>query len=89
MLASRFGVSRYHLRAVSPRIFQDVAASRDCVPVRNQLGDAQVPADTLIATDFLQLVRFGLRRADDPTITATLTLVDAMLNADGTELAPP
>ena len=81
-LAARFGVGRYYLRAVSPRIFQDAAASRDAVPVRNQRGDVRVPADTLIATDFLQLVRFGLRGADDPTVAATLTLVDAMLRAE-------
>ena len=81
-LASRFGVGRYYLRAVSPRIFQDADASHDLVPVRNQQGDVHVPADTLIATDFLQLVRFGLRRADDPVVTATLTLVDGMLRTE-------
>ena len=81
-LATRFGVDRYYLRAVSPRIFQDAAASRDPVPLRNQQGDVWVAADTLVATDFLQLVRFGLRRADDPAVTATLTLVDAMLRGE-------
>ncbi len=36
----------------------------------------------MIATDFLQLVRFGLRQSDDPAIVATLKLTDALLRVD-------
>jgi glucoamylase len=36
----------------------------------------------MISTDFLQLVRFGLRRPDDPTIAATVKLIDALLRVE-------
>ena len=45
-------------------------------------GEFLVPADTMIATDFLQLVRFGLRLPDDPAIDATLKLTNALLRVD-------
>lgn len=41
-----------------------------------------IPAGDQLAIDFLQLVRYGLRRADDPLITATLKAVDAILKSD-------
>lgn len=41
-----------------------------------------VPADEMVGTDFLALVRFGLRRADDPRILSTLAVADALLRAD-------
>jgi glucoamylase len=81
-LAARFNVGRYYVRAAPAAIIGNPAAIHDTVPVRNHLGEFLVPADTLIATDFLQLVRFGLRKPDDPAIIATLKLTDAMLRVD-------
>ncbi|MCO6417402.1 glycoside hydrolase family 15 protein [Siccirubricoccus sp. KC 17139] len=81
-LVARHGVERYYVRAAPATVFQDRAAIREPVPVKNHDGECLVPADTLIGTDFLQLVRFGLRRPDDPTVTSTLALVDAMLRVD-------
>ena len=40
---------------------------------------SMVPADEMVGTDFLALVRFGLRMADDPRILATLAVTDALL----------
>jgi glucoamylase len=81
-LVARHGVGRYYVRAAPAKVFEDRAAIRAPVPVANHDGECLVPADTLISTDFLQLVRFGLRRPDDPTVTATLALADAMLRVD-------
>jgi glucoamylase len=81
-LVARHGIGPYYVRAAPARIFEDRAAIQAPVPVRNRDGECLVPADTLISTDFLQLVRFGLRRPDDPTVTATLALADAMLRVD-------
>ncbi len=41
-----------------------------------------MPASAQIGVDFLQLVRFGLRRADDPLIAATVRLADMLLKVD-------
>ena len=41
-----------------------------------------VPADEMVGTDFLALVRFGLRMADDPRILSTLAVTDALLRTE-------
>jgi len=41
-----------------------------------------VPSDELVGTEFLQLVRFGLRRAEDPLILSSLRVVDALLKTE-------
>ena len=81
-LAARFNVGRYHVRAAPAAVVENRAAISDLVPIRNRAGEFLVPADTVIATDFLQLVRFGLRQPDDPAVVATLKLVDALLRVD-------
>ncbi len=81
-IVARHGIPAYYVRAASPAVFADRAGIRDAVPVRNHDGECLVPADTLISTDPLQLVRFGLRRADDPAIAGTIRLIDAMLRVE-------
>jgi glucoamylase len=58
------------------------AAISNLIPIRNHPDEHLVAADTVIATDFLQLVRFGLRLPDDPAIVDTLKLTDALLRVD-------
>lgn len=41
-----------------------------------------MPGDELVGTEFLQLVRFGLRRADDPLILDSIRVVDVLLKTD-------
>lgn len=78
----RHKIGRYYVRAAPAEVIIDPLAIQGLVPVGNHGGDYRVPADTLISTDFLQLVRYGLRRPDDPVVKATLTLVDAMLKVE-------
>jgi glucoamylase len=40
---------------------------------------ADEPAGAIVSPDALALVRFGLRRADDPRILSTITAIDAVL----------
>ncbi|HEX3989543.1 MAG TPA: glycoside hydrolase family 15 protein [Acetobacteraceae bacterium] len=81
-LAARFNVGRYYVRGAPAAIMGRRTAITDLIPIRNHPSEFLVPADTLIATDFLQLVRFGLRLPDDPAIVATVKLADAMLKVD-------
>jgi glucoamylase len=55
---------------------------RQLVILRNHREEAEVPAGELIGTDFLQLVRFGLRSADDPVVRASITVADELLKVD-------
>jgi glucoamylase len=81
-LATEHGVEGHYVRIASPAVLSGAPMSTP-VPVRNQPPEASmVPADEMVGTDFLALVRFGLRRADDPRILSTLTVADALLRAD-------
>ena len=44
--------------------------------------DPGLPAAAQFGVDFLQLVRFGLRRPDDPLIVGSVRLADALLKVD-------
>jgi glucoamylase len=81
-LMSRYGVGHYYVRGAPAEVLADPSAIQTPVPVRNHVGEHLVPADTLISTDFLQLVRYGLRRPDDPVVAATLAIVDGMLRVE-------
>jgi glucoamylase len=52
------------------------------LPVKNQAIDPGLPASAQVGVDFLQLVRFGLRRPDDPLIAATVVLADMLLKVE-------
>src|SRR3984957_4325014 len=80
--APRFKGGPYYVRAAPAAVVETRAAISDLVPIRNHPNEYLVPADTVIATDFLQLVRFGLRQPNDPAVTDTLKLVDALLRVD-------
>ncbi len=81
-LARAHGVDGYYVRIASPEVLAGAPISTP-VPVRNQpAGHDRIPADEMIGTDFLALVRFGLRRPDDPRILSTLALADALLRTD-------
>jgi glucoamylase len=81
-LARQYGVPGYYIRIAPPGIVTEAGASAAIVPIRNRIGDGGLRGDQQIGTEFLQLVRFGLRRADDPIILGSLVLADALLRTD-------
>jgi glucoamylase len=80
-LARLYGVPGYYVR-VAPE--QTLSAERPdgALPIRNQQQDPNLPVGVQVGVDFLQLVRFGLRRADDPLIIASVKVTDALLKVD-------
>ena len=81
-LARQYDIPGYYLRVAPPGIVTEAGASTAIVPIRNRVGDGGLRGDQQIGTEFLQLVRFGLRRADDPLILGSLKLADALLRTD-------
>jgi len=82
-LARQYGVPGYYLRVAPPGVVSDHRASALVVPIRNRADDGGgLRADEQIGTEFLQLVRFGLRRPDDPLIQGSLHLADALLRTE-------
>jgi glucoamylase len=81
-LARRCGVPGYYLRVAPPQALTDRGAPSAVLPIKNLDSDPRLPAAEQVGVDFLQLVRFGLRRADDPLIVASLRLADMLLKVD-------
>ncbi|MDW8468566.1 MAG: glycoside hydrolase family 15 protein [Burkholderiales bacterium] len=82
MLAARFGVEAHYVRSAPPRVIADRAALGERLPLRNRGAGAEIVAGEQVSTDFLQLVRFGLRPPDHPVVRATLRVVDGVLRVE-------
>jgi glucoamylase len=81
-LASRLDVPGYYLRsAPTDELFHE-GARHEHLLIKNRAIDPDLAADEQIATDFLQLVRYGLRDAHDPHIVASITAIDKLLKTD-------
>ena len=81
-LARTLGVNGHYVRIAPPR---DAAADDPLgkvLRIKNVARDPELPAAEQVSTDFLQLVRFGLRDPRDPLILDTLKVVDSRLKVD-------
>jgi glucoamylase len=82
-LAREAGVSGYYIRIAPESAETEGPDTHALVQVRNhEAGSGDVPADTLVSTDALALVRFGLRAPDDPRILDTIAVIDRLLKVD-------
>ncbi|HEV2336105.1 MAG TPA: glycoside hydrolase family 15 protein [Stellaceae bacterium] len=81
-LARQYGVPGYYVRVAPPDILAQAGATHANVPIRNRRDSTGLPGDEQIGTEFLYLVRAGLRRHDDRLILGSLTLADALLKSD-------
>jgi glucoamylase len=81
-LARRLGISGYYIRTAPSDVLVHEGAQSEHIMIKNRAFDPDLPADEQIATDFLQLVRYGLRSADDPCVLDSLKAVDQLLKTD-------
>jgi glucoamylase len=81
-LARAEGVAGYYVRIAPPRAPGGGRQLERILPIKNHLCDPGIAAEDQVATDFLQLVRFGLRDAHDPLVCDTLRVVDRQLKVD-------
>jgi glucoamylase len=82
-LAHLYGVPGYYVRVAPAESIDDDRCPKQAVlPIKNLQKDPSLPASAQVGVDFLQLVRFGLRRAQDPLIVATVKVADALLKVD-------
>jgi glucoamylase len=82
-LAREAGVPGYYVR-ITPALPPSAATRLDAtVPIRNRpAGQDTIAAWAMVSPDALALVRFGLRRADDPRMVATMRVLDHVLKRD-------
>ena len=81
-LCGRQALPGYYVRVAPKDALRDRGALQRVLPVKNQAVDPGLPAFAQIGVDFLQLVRFGLRRPDDPLIIGSVRLADMLLKVD-------
>jgi glucoamylase len=76
------GIAAHYVREAPKEILACPTALRRHLAIKNRTDDPCLDAAAQVGVDFLQLVRLGLRRADDPLILDSLKLVDALLKTD-------
>ena len=81
-LAEGLGISGYYLRAVPAEVLEDAAAKGLPLLIKNRCHDPGLAACDQVSTDFLQLVRYGLRTFSDKHVRESLRAVDALLRGD-------
>ncbi len=81
-LAREYGVAGYYLRIAPQDVLSHAGAMNEWVMIKNRANDPHLPAEEQVATDFLQLCRYGLRRADDPHMQDSVKVMDALLKTD-------
>jgi glucoamylase len=81
-LAKGFGIAGYYIRVAPPDVLRNEQSVREVLQIKNRSDRGLVPADEEVSIDFLQLVRFGLRDADDPAIRDSIAVTDSLLKAD-------
>ncbi|MEP7274291.1 MAG: glycoside hydrolase family 15 protein, partial [Acidobacteriota bacterium] len=80
-------INRHYIR-IHPVEVSDPQPDEDpnhgILPIRNRPPGSQVefPAKDIVDAGFLELVRYGIRRAGDPLIEDSLKVVDAVLKVD-------
>ncbi|MHB1331659.1 MAG: glycoside hydrolase family 15 protein [Sulfuriferula sp.] len=81
-LARSLEVPGYYLRSAPTDELIHDGAKLEHLLIKNRALDPDLAADEQLATDFLQLVRYGLRDAHDPCIVASVTAIDKLLKTD-------
>jgi glucoamylase len=82
-LARQYGVEGYYVRIAPPESADAASPLDGFVPIKNRPpGNSQWSASQIVSADALALVRFGLRSADDPRITNTVRVIDALLRVE-------
>ncbi|HQT29682.1 MAG TPA: glycoside hydrolase family 15 protein [Thiobacillus sp.] len=81
-LGREHGIAAHYVREAPQEILACPAALKRHLAIKNRAEEPGLDATSQVGVDFLQLVRLGLRRADDPLILDTLKLVDALLKTD-------
>ncbi len=81
-LAEKLGVEGYYFRAAPSDVLVYEGAKSQELLIKNRTYENHLPADEQISTDFLQLVRFGLRSPNDLCVTESIRAIDLLLRTE-------
>lgn len=81
--AAQVGVEGYYVRIAPLETEFAPSPASGFVPIKNRLPEnSNAPVSHIVSPDALALVRFGLRAPDDPRITNTVKVIDALLKTE-------
>jgi glucoamylase len=81
-LAKKIGVKGYYVR-ISPASSETQTPSSALIAIKNRpLGQNVLPGEQIVSVDAIALVRFGLRRPEDPRIEDTVKVIDDVLRKE-------
>ena len=69
----------YYVRIAPPPSQSGDRSLKRILPIKNRARDPCLPAEEQVSTDFLHLVRWGLRDAHDPLVVDSVKVVDSQL----------
>lgn len=81
-LARALGVDGYYVRIAPHPSQSGDDGLRRILPIKNRARDPGLPAEAQVATDFLHLIRLGLRAAHDPLVQDSVKVVDHELRTE-------
>ncbi|HEY7944262.1 MAG TPA: glycoside hydrolase family 15 protein [Casimicrobiaceae bacterium] len=81
-LARECGVAAYYIRCAPAAVAAGAEGLKHVLPIKNCRVDPCLSAAEQVGTDFLQLVRFGLRHANDPMVVDTIEVIDHRLKVE-------
>jgi glucoamylase len=81
------GINTYYMRILPEQVGQECPAEEKefrMLHIVNRAPDepSDFPARNVVDGGFLELVRYGIRKPDDPIILATIKVIDAVLKVD-------
>lgn len=79
-LARQYGVDGYYPRIAPRDTLRNRSALNQRLLIHNRADNDAPPAAEQVALDFLQLVRYDLRAAQDPRIRSSVEIADALLS---------
>ena len=82
-LAREVGIAGYYIR-IAPHPWAEEAGTGNgkLDPSSSPMAESGLPITEVVSPDALAFVRFGIRRADDPRIMATVKAIDATLKVE-------
>ena len=80
--ADRLELNGYYIRTAPTDVLIQDGVMSEHILIKNRACDPDLPADEQIGTEFLQLVRYGLRQPDNSYILDSLKAVDQILKTD-------
>ena len=79
-LAKELGIEGYYVRVAPAEICENLKAHSQVIKIKNRPdGEREYLFSEIISIDALALVRFGLRKGDDPKIMNTVKAIDHLL----------